>query len=635
MRRIFSTLLLVSQLLSIEAYSQEHRFVVKRATFSSGLDDEFSPVFFNNGLVFCSNLRDNSLVGYKDGGDRLFKIVYVNNKSKSGWKPPVLLAKELTTGFNDGPATFDTEGTIIYFSRNNYTGKSLRNISDTTNKLGIFRAEMIDGLWSAIEPCSFNDPLYNFYTPSLSPDGSRIYFSSDMPGGFGGMDLYYCDTITDGWKPPVNLGPEINTAKNETFPFAARYGILYFTSDGHEGFGGKDLYYTREISGKWIYPVHLDSAINSPADDFGLVTDSTLEKGYFSTNRLKTDDIFSFTTAPVEFSSCDSIQENKYCFTFYDEQHKLIDTVPVTYRWDFGDSIIVKGVQVKHCFPGPGKYSVKLSIYDELTGDAIADQVNYDVVLEEIEQAQVKSQNIGFVDNSLSFEGVLTGLKGIQVTDYYWDFGTGFEPGGPLARHSFKKKGEYFVRLGLTGEADSLGQGFKKCIMKKIRIFDSFREMETRSEIAGSIPHEKIDTAGGQLKTLGVLTYFMDDLSERQKTNIRAKLSGNISHELNFFRNGLLTSSNSILQIIYEVLKEDPDIRLEMSVYANRAEFSGGKMEISEMWAQEVTYWFRNNEISMEVLNSSGYGLARSPFRPVEKEDKTKDGVIEFAFMKN
>lgn len=634
MRRIFSILLLASLLLSIKIYSQEHRFIVKRAPFSSGLDDEFSPVYYNNGIVFCSNLRDNSIVGYKDGSDRLFKIVHVNSRSKSGWRQPVLLAKELTSGFNDGPATFDAEGKVIYFSRNNYTAKSLRNISDTTNKLGIYRAEMIDGIWTGIEPCSFNDPRYNFYTPSLSPDGSRIYFSSDMPGGYGGMDLYYCDTLHDGWKPPVNLGPVVNTEKNETFPFAASYGILYFASDGHDGFGGKDLYYTREISGKWIYPVHLDSAVNSPADDFGLVTDSTLEKGYFSTNRLKTDDIFSFTTAPVEFSSCDNIQANNYCFIFYDEQHKLIDTVPVTYKWNFGDSVIKYGMQVKHCFPGPGKYTVKLSIFDKLTGDAIADQVNYDVELEEIEQAQIASYNFGLVDNPVSFEGVLTGLKGIEANDYYWDFGTGFEPGGPLASHTFKKKGEYFVRLGLTGK-DSLSTGFRKCMVKKVRIFDSFQTMEIKMAGTGSISHEKIDSSGGQIKTLGVRTYFMDDLSERQKANIRAKLSGNVNHELNFNRNGLLTSSNSVLQIFYEVLKENPDIRLEMSVYANRAELSGGRMEISEMWAQELAYWFRNNEIGMEVLNSSGYGSARSPFRPLEDENKTLDGVIEFAFMKN
>ena len=190
-----------------------------------------------------------------------------------------------------------------------------------------------------------------------------------MPGGIGGMDLYYCDRHNNDWDQPVNLGPVINTSKNESFPFACKYGKLFFASDGHEGFGGKDLFYTQEINGEWIVPVHLDSAINSTADDFGLVIDSTFENGYFSTNRLKTDDIFSFSSAPVEFTNCDTIKENNYCFTFYDEQHQLIDTIPVIYQWDFGDGIIRIGKEVKHCFPGPGEYSVKLNIIDELTGD--------------------------------------------------------------------------------------------------------------------------------------------------------------------------------------------------------------------------------------------------------------------------
>ena len=338
-------------------YAQSQRFIVKPAPFSSRIYDEFSPVFYKGGIVFCSNQSDNSLVSYKDEQNRLFKIFFVTKKGSTGWNHPKILAKEITTAFNDGPATFNENGNIMYYSRNNSIENSLRNISDTSNKLGIYSAELIDGIWTNIKPFTYNNPLYSFCTPALTPDGERIYFSSDMPGGSGGMDLYYCDRRNNDWDQPVNLGPVINTPKNESFPFACKYGKLFFASDGHKGFGGKDLFYTQEINGEWIVPVHLDSAINSTADDFGLVTDSTFENGYFSTNRRKTDDIFSFSSAPIEFTNCDSIKENNYCFTFYDEKQRLIDTIPVTYKWDFGDGIIRIGKEVKHCFPGPGKYS--------------------------------------------------------------------------------------------------------------------------------------------------------------------------------------------------------------------------------------------------------------------------------------
>ena len=451
-------------------YAQSELYIVKPTPFSSRIYNEFSPVFYKGGIVFCSDQNDNSLVSYKGEQNRLFKIFFVTKKGSSGWTHPKILAKEITTAFNDGPATFNENGNIIYYSRNNSIENALRNISDTSNKLGIYSAELVDGIWTNIKPFTYNNPLYSFCTPALTPDGERIYFSSDMPGGYGGMDLYYCDKRNSDWDKPVNLGPVINTPKNESFPFASRFGKLFFASDGHKGFGGKDLFYTQEINKEWITPVHLDSAINSTADDFGIVIDSTYENGYFSTNRQKTDDIFSFSLAPVEFTNCDTIKENKYCFTFYDEKQRLIDTIPAIYQWDFGDGIMHLGKEVKYCFPGPGKYSVKLTIIDELTYDTIAKQVEYKTELENINQANINSDIAGLVDKSISFKGVLTDLKGFRITDYFWNFGDGFKPGGPLISNTFKKKGEYIVKLGLLAEKDSLGVIPKICVMKKIII---------------------------------------------------------------------------------------------------------------------------------------------------------------------
>ena len=453
-----------------ESLAQALRYSVNPVSFSSRLYDEFSPVFYNGGIAFCSNQSDNSLVSYNDSQNRLYKIFFVSKRGSTGWTNPKLLAKEITTGYNDGPVTFNEKGTLMYYSRNNSIKNVMKNVSDTSNKLGIYYAELKDGLWSNIRPFTYNNLQYSLGTPSLTPDGNRIYFSSDMPGGSGGMDLYYCDRHNDEWDKPVNLGPIINTAKNESFPFAAGYGKLFFASDGHKGFGGKDLFYTRQINNEWIVPVHLDSAINSPYDDFGIVTDSSSLNGYFSTNRRNTDDIFSFSTVPEDFISCDSIKENRYCFTFYDEQHKLIDTIPLTYHWDFGDGRIVNGKEVKHCFPGPGKYNVKLSITDELTGTPLSEQVEYDVDLKNIEQAIINSPDIGKVGKPISFEGMTNDLTGKSITDYLWDFGDGFKPGGPLMNTTFKKKGEYIVRLGLLAGKDSLGVVQKMCYRKKITI---------------------------------------------------------------------------------------------------------------------------------------------------------------------
>jgi len=463
-------ILLLALFFNSELNAQPDSYIVMPARFSSRTCDEFSPVFYKGGIVFCSNERNNSLVGYKDEQNRLFKIFYVTKRGSNGWNHPKILAKEITTAFNDGPATFNEKGNIIYYTRNNSIENVLRNISDTSNKLGIYSAELIDGIWTNIKPFDYNNPKYSFCTPALTPDGQRIYFSSDMPGGNGGMDLYYCERHNNSWDKPVNLGPLINTNKNESFPFACKYGKLFFASDGLKGFGGKDLFYTQQINGDWIVPVHLDSAINSPADDFGIVVDSTFVNGYFSTNRLKTDDIFSFSSAPVEFTSCDTAKENKYCFTFYDEKQQLLDTVKAIYQWTFGDGLIHIGKEVQHCFPGPGKYSVSLTIIDGLTGDTIAKKVKYKTELENINQAYISSDKVGMVDKSMSFNGVTSDLKGIRITDFFWDFGDGFKQGGQSISHTFQKKGEYAVKLGLLSEKDSLGVAGKKCVIKKIKI---------------------------------------------------------------------------------------------------------------------------------------------------------------------
>src|SRR5665648_61901 len=144
----YSYLLLFVSFLSVaESYSQSGSYIVNPTSFSSRLNDEFSPVLYKGGIVFCSDQIDNSLVSYGDDQKRLFKIFFVTRKGSSGWTHPKILAKEITTAFNDGPVTFNENGNIIYYSRNNSIVNSLRNISDTSNKLGIYSAELTDGIW--------------------------------------------------------------------------------------------------------------------------------------------------------------------------------------------------------------------------------------------------------------------------------------------------------------------------------------------------------------------------------------------------------------------------------------------------------------------------------------------------------
>ena len=602
------TLICILIVLFTGFYSAAQPYLVEKAPFSTKINDEFAPVFYANGIVFCSNQRDNSPVGFNSGPDRLYKIYYIEKGKGASWKSARLLSDQITTSFHDGPATFNGEGSLLYFSRNNSVGYSLRNIKDTTNKLGIYSAEKLNGLWTNIRPFAHNNPLWNFTTPSISPDGRRLYFASDMPGGQGGMDLYYCERCENSWCDPVNFGRPVNTSGNETFPYADYYGKVYFASDGHGGLGGKDLFFTLEEKYGWIAPISMDSAINSTADDFALVMDSTSTGGFFSSNRLSSDDIFIFRSEGVKFSSCDTVRETNFCFTLYDERHSFIDTLPVIYRWDFGQGIIRTGSEVHHCFPGPGNYTVRLDIFDQLTGDTMIRQTEYPVHLEASTQPGISTANLGITGKPLTFKAEFPEIKDMIVTGYLWDYGDGFKPGTPETEHIFKKPGIYDVKLGLTGKNNV-------CVSKEIRIFGGFQELER------SVATTNQDYLSWVL--------MMDDLAKPEKSALEDLFKG-MPFIINFNQQGITSDSYPFLDKVSKALQNDPGLRLEIILYMF---VDSSQYKRSDHLAAELGFYLKNS--GSDVLRYSSHGgdiKNRISKQPGDQLNYT--GIVEFFFMK-
>src|SRR5690606_20174790 len=142
--------------------------------------------------------------------------------------------------------------------------------------------------------------------PCISPDGKYLFFASDMPGGYGEADIYYCEIFDDGkLSEPRNAGPNINTAGNDFFPFFNDENKLYFTSNGHLGFGGLDIFESEFTDGKFSKAVNLGKVVNTSYDDFAMVFHKDNKNGYFSSNRPQgkgDDDIYAFFRKPP---SCD------------------------------------------------------------------------------------------------------------------------------------------------------------------------------------------------------------------------------------------------------------------------------------------------------------------------------------------
>lgn len=208
-------------------------------------------------------------------------------------------SKSINSKYHEGPVTFFKDYKKIVFTRNNYNKGKAKKSEKGINMLKLFIATKKGNKWTDIKELPFNSNEYSTGHPALSPDNRKMYFVSDMPGGFGGTDIYVVDYREGNWGAPINLGREVNTEGNEMFPFVDEIGNFYFASDGHAGLGGLDMFYLEFRNGVPFGEVeNLGAPINSTKDDFGFITDGNRSRGYFSSNRRKgyaDDNIYAFT----------------------------------------------------------------------------------------------------------------------------------------------------------------------------------------------------------------------------------------------------------------------------------------------------------------------------------------------------
>lgn len=468
-------------LLAFSGFAQDYSII--QLPFNSKYNDEFSPVFYEDGIVFCSNRRGNVFFDYVDeiSDKPLYNLYYVEQTGKTGWGKVKLLSKEINSSFNEGPATFNNRQNTIYFTRNTNAQRRFRNIIDRKNYLGIYYSKQSkEGDWSLPQAFQYNNSEYNVAHPSLSEDGNFLFFSSDMPGGYGGSDIYVCENVNGNWKEPVNLGPMVNTNKNEGFPFIHSSGRLYFSSDKEGGIGRLDIYYTEMVNNEWIMPIPLESPINSKYDDYGYIIDPFKKNGYFSSNRQRSDDIYSFNSLYPLFENIKRMEKNNYCYVFFEEGAQNPDSMNFSYEWDLGDGTKIRGNEVDHCFTGPGDYTVLLNVIDKLTGEVYFNEATYQVLVEDIEQVYISCPDTVIVGQVVEFDGKRTNLKNFDIRTYHWDLGDGRRTRGISTTHIYTSPGEYIVQLGVTSRPDKQGNAEKMGVFKNIVVLSSERERERR-----------------------------------------------------------------------------------------------------------------------------------------------------------
>lgn len=275
------------------------RYTVKQFDYNSKYSD-FAASYYEKGLIFASDRDTGNLARYRHTwNSRDFLDLYkVDVDSVSSGKA-VKLEGEVNTRLHESTSVVSKDGLTMYFTRNNFMDGRKGKDEEGIIRLKIYSAENINGMWTNITELPFNSDSYSVAHPMLSPDGKRLYFVSDMPGSLGESDIFMTEIIGDGtYGPIVNLGKNINTMARETFPFITKDGVLYFSSDGHQGLGGLDIFATKIAFDEYDQPVvNVGRPINGPNDDFSFIYDIANKSGYFSSNReggMGDDDIYQF-----------------------------------------------------------------------------------------------------------------------------------------------------------------------------------------------------------------------------------------------------------------------------------------------------------------------------------------------------
>jgi outer membrane protein OmpA-like peptidoglycan-associated protein len=292
---------------------------------------EFSPVLYQNGVVYVSRYKSGPVDQKK--GERFFELFYAELDPNGRPMRPQSFSTELNSQVHEGPVSFNRRGDRIFFTRSNTKQGVTKADKEGRVTLKIYEAERGYFDWENIRELSFNDDSYSCMHPSLSPDGQKLFFASDMPDGYGGLDLYFVTRVGQGWSAPINLGPEVNTNKNEVFPFMHESGKLFFTSNGHSGMGNLDLFMIDVSGRKWGRVINLGEPFNSKDDDLAIVLTPDGKRGYFTSSReggFGQDDIYMFD-APNGIQGTDL--------------YEMINTVIAVY--DVGKSQRVGGAAVR------------------------------------------------------------------------------------------------------------------------------------------------------------------------------------------------------------------------------------------------------------------------------------------------
>lgn len=274
-----------------ELQGQTKLYDVAKSDVSSDKTD-FGAVLTNDNNVYFSSSRNTSR---KTSGwnEEPYLDIYRATYNANGTISDAVAVDNINTKWHDGPVSITNDGATMYYGSESFNEKEFTKDKPKNAKFGkiyLYKATKQGDNWTNGKPLPFNNKAYDVRNPSISKDGKTLYFSSNMPDGFGGEDIWKVSVNGDEYGTPENLGAKVNTEANESFPFITEDNILFFSSNGKIGFGGLDVF--KMDLNKGTEAINIGEPVNTSKDDFAFTYNTTKKVGFFSSNRDGNDDIF-------------------------------------------------------------------------------------------------------------------------------------------------------------------------------------------------------------------------------------------------------------------------------------------------------------------------------------------------------
>ncbi len=560
-----------------EIYSKE-KYKIEPAYFNSEYS-EFGAIVEGDQVIFSSGRRDQSIIQYEySWKGKPYLDVFASDIEKSAlYKEPELLSKGINSRYHDGPIAYNSGGDEVFVTRNNFHLGMPKYSEKKENHFKLYLRKKEGEKWGEVEELPFNSDEYSCGHPSISADNKTLYFASDMPGGYGGSDIYYVTRTSEGWSEPVNLGADINTEGDEMFPFISKENQLYFSSNGHLGLGGLDIFIAEKAVSGSYQVLNMGYPLNSSSDDFSFYLKEDGESGYFASNRVGgkgDDDIYEFTMLNKPIFTLSLIGT-----TIDKKTGEAIPSTEVTISDENGKELFIGKSDNRgrvEIVVNPGetyKISAFKEKYSETKMQYLADKskaeneiVKVDIPLNEIEEWGV----FGFIFEKESGKGV----KDVEI--------------------SILEKGTDNIIADIT---DGSGK-FRKLL-----------KPETDYDIL--LKKKKYFTRRGNFSTKGMAPGWID-VKEFIEVEMEEIVVGktieipNIYYDLGKW--DIREDAAVELEKVIQFLRDNETITIELGSHTDARGSNSSNQALSQKRAESAVDFIVNNGISTSRISAKGYG---------------------------